>query len=84
MKFARIPSDEISYLPLGSTEEPLPAMLAARAVAGRRAAKAASLENMACSSVDLTQQVVASRSKWLRVSAMNKTNDNTDVKVGQA
>ena len=60
MNWARIPSDEISYLPLDKTEEPLPAMLAARAVAGRRAAKAASLENMAGLSVDLARQVIAS------------------------
>jgi hypothetical protein len=47
-------------LPFDRTAEPLPAMLAARAVAGRRAAKAAILENIACLSVDLTQQVIES------------------------
>lgn len=47
MNWARIPSDEISYLPLDRTEDPLPTMLAANAVAGRRAARAAILaENM--------------------------------------
>lgn len=77
MKLARIPSDEISYLPLDKTEEPLPAMLAARAVAGRRAAKAANLENMACLRVDLTQQV-------MQVNTMSRMNNKTDAQVGQA
>ena len=46
MKFARIPSAEISYLPLDMTDEPLPAMVGrepywAETAAGRRAATAA-------------------------------------------